>query len=141
MTLTFVGNQKSTSEVMLTQLSAVHPLPGIIQEYRKVNFVRTHMMYSVAEHQEYGMYFLRVLLQLSKLKSTYFDGLLPYVCDGRLYTRWDQTAAATGRVTSACPNVQALPRDSITIAQLPHPLIKGLSAPSHNNIRGMHFEY
>ena len=45
--------------------------------------------------------------------------MLSYVKNGLLRTRWDHTAAATGRLTSACPNLQAVPRLPVTIQPLP----------------------
>lgn len=48
--------------------------------------------------------------QLSKLKSTYLDGLLPLVApDGRLHTNYNQAATQTGRLSSSEPNLQNLP--------------------------------
>ena len=48
--------------------------------------------------------------ELSKLKSTYVDALPPLVGDdGRLHTRFNQAVAATGRLSSANPNLQNIP--------------------------------
>ena len=48
--------------------------------------------------------------QLSKLKSTYADGLLSYVEeDGKIRTTFHQTITATGRLSSADPNLQNIP--------------------------------
>ena len=48
--------------------------------------------------------------QLSKLKSTYADGLLSYVeKDGKIRTTFHQTITATGRLSSADPNLQNIP--------------------------------
>ncbi len=47
--------------------------------------------------------------QLSKLKSTYIDAL-PLLCrNGRLHTSFNQTVAATGRLSSTNPNLQNIP--------------------------------
>ena len=54
----------------------------------------------------------RILLyrQLEKLRSTYIDGLLPLIgADGRVHTTFHQTVAATGRLSSADPNLQNIP--------------------------------
>ncbi|XP_060581929.1 DNA polymerase nu-like [Ruditapes philippinarum] len=84
---TNVTREISTSETVLTQLLPFHPLPGILLEYR----------------------------QLQKLKSTYIDGILSCVNDSYLTTHWDQTSAATGRLSSHHPNIQAIPKLPVTI--------------------------
>ncbi|XP_064603346.1 DNA polymerase nu-like isoform X2 [Liolophura sinensis] len=85
--MTSVNHVKSTSEAVLTQLSEGHPLPAVVLEYR----------------------------QLQKLKSTYVDGLISCVEKGYLHTHWDQTAAATGRLTSYQPNLQSVPKQPVII--------------------------
>ncbi len=49
--------------------------------------------------------------ELSKLKSTYIDALPPLVDpdDGRVHTTYDQTVAATGRLSSTNPNLMNIP--------------------------------
>ncbi|XP_041370905.1 DNA polymerase nu-like [Gigantopelta aegis] len=96
---TSIAQQKSTSEAMLNQLVDIHPLPAIVLEYR----------------------------QLQKLKSTYVDGMLACVNDGYLRTHWDQTAAATGRLTSYQPNIQAIPKTSVTVTDYEISYIAGKS--------------
>jgi DNA polymerase-1 len=73
----------STDVDVLTRLAEVHPLPGKILDYRA----------------------------LSKLKSTYVDAL-PVLVDpatGRVHTSFNQTVAATGRLSSSDPNLQNIP--------------------------------
>ncbi|KAI0209399.1 DNA polymerase nu [Lamellibrachia satsuma] len=84
---TLVKQQKSTSEAVLTVLQDVHPLPALILQYR----------------------------QVQKLKSTYVDSLLGFVKGTQLHTHWDHTAAATGRLTSTDPNIQAIPKVPLQI--------------------------
>ncbi len=48
--------------------------------------------------------------QLAKLKSTYADTLGDYVAaDGRIHSHFQQTITATGRISSADPNLQNIP--------------------------------
>jgi len=73
----------STDVDVLTRLAAEHPLPAKILEYRT----------------------------LSKLVSTYVDAL-PALVDpatGRIHTTFNQTVAATGRLSSTDPNLQNIP--------------------------------
>jgi DNA polymerase-1 len=51
--------------------------------------------------------------ELEKLRSTYVDGLLPLICeDGRIRCVFNQTGAATGRISSERPNMQNIPARS-----------------------------
>ncbi len=72
----------STNESVLAELSALHPVPGMILEYRK----------------------------LAKLLGTYLEPL-PGYCgpDGLLRTNFNQMGAATGRISSSDPNLQNIP--------------------------------
>jgi len=73
----------STDVDVLTRLAEQHPLPAKVLEYRA----------------------------LAKLKSTYVDAL-PVLVDpatGRLHTSFNQTVAATGRLSSSDPNLQNIP--------------------------------
>lgn len=72
----------STSADILEKLQAEHPVVKMILEYR----------------------------QLTKLKSTYADGLAGYIGeDGRIHGKFHQTIAATGRLSSTDPNLQNIP--------------------------------
>ena len=73
----------STDADVLEELAAMHPLPAKIIEYRT----------------------------LTKLKGTYIDALPALVNPrtGRLHTTFHQAVAATGRLSSADPNLQNIP--------------------------------
>lgn len=74
----------STDAVVLEQLAAAgHRLPTLLLEYR----------------------------QLEKLRSTYVDALPRMVNPetGRIHTSFNQTVAATGRLSSSNPNLQNIP--------------------------------
>lgn len=48
--------------------------------------------------------------QLTKLKSTYAEGLSAYIgADGRIHGKFNQTITATGRISSTDPNLQNIP--------------------------------
>ncbi|XP_078587520.1 uncharacterized protein LOC144868784 isoform X2 [Branchiostoma floridae x Branchiostoma japonicum] len=89
---TSVNNLKSTSESVLVQLQDLHPLPKLVLEYRK----------------------------LEKMKSTYVDGILACIKEGKLTATWDHTSAATGRLTSANPNIQSVPKQPLEIVESSH---------------------
>jgi len=74
---------RSTAADILEELSAQHPLPAKIIEYREI----------------------------AKLKSTYVDALpkLIHGETGRLHTSFSQTGTATGRLSSSDPNLQNIP--------------------------------
>ncbi len=72
----------STAADVLEKLSADYPIVRDILEYRG----------------------------LTKLKSTYADGLAAFIEeDGRIHTNFNQTIAATGRISSTEPNLQNIP--------------------------------
>lgn len=72
----------STAADVLEKLAPEYPLVSKILEYR----------------------------QLTKLKSTYADGLANYIEeDGRIRSTFNQTITATGRISSTEPNLQNIP--------------------------------
>lgn len=68
---------------------------------------------SVLEKLEPEYPFVRKILeyrQLTKLKSTYADGLAGYIGeDNRIHGKFHQTITATGRISSTEPNLQNIP--------------------------------
>ncbi len=75
--------QYSTAESVLAKLSNDYEVPAWVLDYRS----------------------------LSKLKSTYVDALPKMVNEesGRIHTNFNQTVAATGRLSSSNPNLQNIP--------------------------------
>lgn len=45
----------------------------------------------------------------AKLKSTYIDGLIPLIVDGKIHSTFRQNITATGRISSTEPNLQNIP--------------------------------
>src|SRR5262249_32362332 len=69
---------------------------------------------TLAQQEHPHVEFLRKLLdhrKIAKLKSTYVDALPALVSPrtGRVHTSFNQTVAATGRLSSADPNLQNIP--------------------------------
>ena len=80
---TKVTRSLSTSMDVLEELAPLHPLAGLVLNYRRI----------------------------TKLKSTYADAL-PLLVNpetGRIHTSYNQTVAATGRLSSSEPNLQNIP--------------------------------
>jgi DNA polymerase-1 len=77
------GKKISTAVDVLEGLAAAHEVPRMVLDYR----------------------------QLTKLKSTYVDALPALLnrTSGRLHTTFGQTGTATGRLSSANPNLQNIP--------------------------------
>ncbi len=72
----------STSAEVLEKIKNDHPIVPAILEYRT----------------------------LTKLKSTYVDGLIPLINeDGRIHAHFQQTVTATGRISCTEPNLQNIP--------------------------------
>ena len=88
----------STNADVLEKLRGQHPIIETILEYR----------------------------QLTKLKSTYVDGLSKVIgADGRIHTCFQNTVTATGRLSSAEPNLQNIPVRTELGAQLRKMFVAG----------------
>ena len=68
------------------------------------------MLDTLAEEYEFVKDIL-AYRQLSKLKSTYIEGILKLVRPetGKVHTTFNQTITATGRLSSTEPNLQNIP--------------------------------
>lgn len=76
------GGATSTSQEALEKLSGKHPIIAALLDFRK----------------------------LEKLRSTYLEPLPKLVdASGRIHTTFNQTATATGRLSSSAPNLQNIP--------------------------------
>ena len=74
--------EADTDAKVLTELSAIHPLPDLILRYR----------------------------EFSKIKNTYIDALPRMrAADGRVHTQFNETVTTTGRLSSSDPNLQNIP--------------------------------
>lgn len=71
----------STDTEVLNKLMNLHPLVPLVLKYR----------------------------QVTKLNSTYIEGIRPYVRDGVIHTKYNQTLTSTGRLSSSEPNLQNIP--------------------------------
>ena len=65
------------------------------------------------------------------MKSTYVDSLLGFVSGAQLRTHWDHTAAATGRLTSTDPNIQAIPKVPLDVTPMTEGGITGVGKRHH----------
>ena len=76
------GKKRSTSIEILQELIYTHPIIPLLMRYRKV----------------------------SKIVSTYLDGLIPHLDNNDIiHTEFNQTMATTGRLSSTNPNLQNIP--------------------------------
>jgi DNA polymerase-1 len=64
------------------------------------------------EHKHPAITMLLNWAETKKLKSTYVDGLIPQLNQGRLHPSFHLHRTATGRLSSSGPNLQNIPRDS-----------------------------
>ena len=72
------GRKRSTAADILEKMRGTHPIVDDILEYRKY----------------------------AKIVSTYIEGLTKYIHDGKIFTTFNQTMTATGRLSSSDPNLQ-----------------------------------
>ena len=63
------------------------------------------------------------------------DGIMSCVQTGHLSTHWDQISAATGRLSSYQPNVQAIPKAPIVVSNYKDNFIVGMKWNAVNKIK------
>ncbi|XP_037116625.1 DNA polymerase nu isoform X7 [Syngnathus acus] len=84
--------KETASAKTLQMYQDVHPLPKIIQEYREVK----------------------------RAKSSFVDDAYVHMLTkGHFSAKWSQTSVVTGRLFSANPNFDAVPREPLKIALMP----------------------
>lgn len=99
----------STNAEILEKIRDENPIIPLILEYRKI----------------------------SKLVSTYIDGLNAVICkDGKIHSQFNQTITTTGRISSSNPNMQNIPvRDELGRT------IRGAFVPTDENFILMGADY
>ena len=102
-----VGSPKQLGDVLFNRMNLPKPV-----KYGKGRMISTAV--DVLEELAENFPIARMVLdyrQLTKLKSTYVDALPALInsTTGRLHTTFGQTGTATGRLSSANPNLQNIP--------------------------------
>ncbi len=102
-----VGSPKQLGDVLFNRMNLPKPV-----KYGKGRTISTAV--DVLEELAENFPIARMVLdyrQLTKLKSTYVDALPALInpTSGRLHTTFGQTGTATGRLSSANPNLQNIP--------------------------------
>jgi DNA polymerase-1 len=102
-----VGSPKQLGDVLFNKLNLAKPI-----KYGKGRVISTavDVLETLAEDHPIARMVLDYR-QLTKLKSTYVDTLPALIkrSSGRLHTTFSQTGTATGRLSSANPNLQNIP--------------------------------
>ncbi|XP_072239390.1 DNA polymerase theta [Leuresthes tenuis] len=103
-----LGKQFSTTKDVLEKLRPLHPLPGIILEWRRITNALTKVVFPLQREKQYHS-----ILEM--------DRIYPIA----------QTHTATGRVSFTEPNIQNVPKDF----EICMPTVVGESPPSQNGFR------
>ncbi|XP_078512764.1 DNA polymerase theta isoform X2 [Lissotriton helveticus] len=98
-----VGKQFSTTKDVLEKLKALHPLPGLILEWRRITNAMTKVVFPLQREKCFN----------------------PFLGMERIYPL-SQTHTATGRVSFTEPNIQNVPKDF----EIEMPKLVGESPPS-----------
>uniref|UniRef100_A0A7N5ZTI1 DNA-directed DNA polymerase n=1 Tax=Anabas testudineus TaxID=64144 RepID=A0A7N5ZTI1_ANATE len=100
-----LGKQFSTTKDVLEKLCPLHPLPGVILEWRRITNALTKVVFPLQREKQYH----------------------PTLAMDRIYPI-AQTHTATGRVSFTEPNIQNVPKDF----QIYMPTVVGESPPSQS---------
>uniref|UniRef100_A0A4W6BJQ6 DNA polymerase theta n=1 Tax=Lates calcarifer TaxID=8187 RepID=A0A4W6BJQ6_LATCA len=100
-----LGKQFSTTKDILEKLRPLHPLPGVILEWRRITNALTKVVFPLQREKQYH----------------------PTLAMDRIYPI-AQTHTATGRVSFTEPNIQNVPKDF----EICMPTVVGESPPSQN---------
>ncbi|XP_067353215.1 DNA polymerase theta isoform X2 [Channa argus] len=100
-----LGKQFSTTKDILEKLCPMHPLPGVILEWRRITNALTKVVFPLQREKQYH----------------------PTLAMDRIYPI-SQTHTATGRVSFTEPNIQNVPKDF----DIYMPTVVGESPPSQN---------
>ncbi|XP_063812911.1 DNA polymerase theta isoform X2 [Pseudophryne corroboree] len=98
-----LSKQFSTTKDVLEKLKPLHPLPGLILEWKRITNAMTKVVYPLQREKSFS----------------------PYLCMERIYPI-SQTHTATGRVSFTEPNIQNVPKDF----EIEMPRLVGESPPS-----------
>lgn len=102
-----VNSPKQLSDVLFTKLK----LPTV--KKTKTGFSTDESVLEALSKDHEICQFIRKYRELGKLKSTYVEGLLAQLDPktNRVHTSYNQTVAATGRLSSSNPNLQNIPTE------------------------------
>uniref|UniRef100_A0A8D3AI92 DNA polymerase theta n=1 Tax=Scophthalmus maximus TaxID=52904 RepID=A0A8D3AI92_SCOMX len=103
-----LGKQFSTTKDVLEKLCPLHPLPGVLLEWRRITNALTKVVFPLQREKQYH----------------------PTLAMNRIYPI-AQTHTATGRVSFTEPNIQNVPKDF----EICMPTVVGESPPSQNGCR------
>ncbi|KAG7485315.1 DNA polymerase theta [Solea senegalensis] len=103
-----LGKQFSTTKDVLEKLRPLHPLPGVILEWRRITNALTKVVFPLQREKQYH----------------------PTLAMDRIYPV-AQTHTATGRVSFTEPNIQNIPKDF----EIQMPTVVDESQPSQNNLQ------
>ena len=94
------------SDILFEKLG--YPTYGAKKNIRGGYSTSAEVLEKLSEHYEIARLILRYR-EIQKLFSTYIEGIQPLVRNGIVHTTYHQTVTATGRLSSANPNLQNIP--------------------------------